>query len=85
MNKKLSCDAKISIAECTKALKELNNKKTPGSDGFPVEFYKFFWNDIKEIVVEALNYSFIKGELSVEQKRGVLTLIPKKNKDRIFF
>ena len=81
---KLTCEGLITVSECARALKQLKNKKTPGSDGLAVEFYKFFWTDIKEFVVQSLNYSMIKGELSIEQKRGILTLIPKKNKDRHF-
>ena len=34
-------DAPISI-ECGRALKLLKNNKSPGYDGFPAEFYKFF-------------------------------------------
>ena len=33
--------------ECGLALKEMQNNKSPGSDGITVEFYKIFWNDIK--------------------------------------
>ena len=35
------------ISECTKALNKLRSGKTPGSDGLTVEFYRFFWEDIK--------------------------------------
>jgi hypothetical protein len=35
-------------SECLKALKILNNGKSPGMDGYTAEFYKFFWNDLNE-------------------------------------
>ena len=60
------------------------NNKSPGSDGFPCEFYKFFWIDISTYVCDSLNYAFDKGELSIDQRRGLITLIPKKDKDRLF-
>ena len=47
-------------------------------------FYKVFWGKIGYLVVRSLNYGFIKGELSVTQKQGIITLIPKDNKPRRF-
>ena len=32
-----------------KQLKEMNNNKTPGSDGIPVDFYKVFWKELRDI------------------------------------
>jgi hypothetical protein len=75
------CEAIISIEELGKALKELPNKKSPGTDGLTTEFYKFFWPDIKHIVFDSLIYAYNNNALSIEQKRGILTLIPKKDKD----
>ena len=75
------CDEDISIEEIGKALKELPNKKTPGTDGFTADFYKFFWINIKDIVFESILYAFNNNTLSIEQKRGILAIIPKKGKD----
>ena len=35
-------DKEISLEECTKALKELSNGKSPGSDGFTAECIKCY-------------------------------------------
>jgi len=78
---KESCDIPITIHELGKALKELGNLKSPGTDGLTTEFYKFFWVDIKELVYNSLIYAYEHNSLSIEQKRGILTLIPKKDKD----
>ena len=77
------CEGAITYSECTRALKDMKNNKTPGSDGFSVEFYKFFWKDISEHLINSLNFAFEKGEISIDQKRGLISLIPKKDKDRI--
>ncbi len=81
---KEACDTNILEAEIRGSLKLLQNGKLPGSDGLTTEFYKFFWHDIKLSIVESIRYSIIKGELSVEQKPGIINLIPKKDKNRLF-
>jgi len=75
------CENKITVDECSKALKELSNGKSPGSDGFTTEFYKFFWINIKDIVYNSFIYAYENGVLSIEQRRAVLTLLPKIGKD----
>ena len=39
------CECQINENECFIALKEMNNGKSPGSDGLTAEFYKLFWTD----------------------------------------
>ncbi len=63
------------------SLKELKNSRSPGS---VVEFYKYFWIYIKQYLINSLKYSLSKGELSLEPKRGIITLIQKKEKIRLF-
>ena len=72
----------LTLEECTKSLKQFMNNKTPGSDGFTIEFYRFFWNAIGPIMVDSFNYAFENGQMSISQKRGIISLIPKKDKDK---
>ena len=58
------------------------NNKIPGSDDNTIEFYRFFWNGIGPIMVDSFNYAFENGEMSISQKRGIISLIPKKDKDK---
>ena len=55
---------------------------SPGSSGFTGNFYKFFWRNIKHFVVRSANYSFDIGSLSIQQKLGIITLLPKGLKDK---
>jgi len=55
--------------------------KSPGSDGLPIEFYKKFWQKLKPFMINSYIDSLKKGELSITQKQGVISLIPKKDKD----
>ena len=80
-SEKSACDEKLSIEECKNALKEMKNNKSPGCDGFTVEFYKFFWDKIKTFVYNSFSWSFQHKLLSLDQRRGVITLVPKKDKD----
>ena len=56
--------------------------KSPGSDGLSAEFYLAFWESLGQDLVESLNYAFECGELTISQRRGIITLIPKKSKDK---
>ena len=76
------CEGKLTADECFKSLQLFENNKSPGEDGLTVEFYKTFWNTIGNLMVESLNYSYDHGELSSSQKRAIITLIEKKDKDR---
>jgi exonuclease III len=78
---KLELDTQMDISDVAKAIAALPNGKAPGSDGFPVEFYKAFWPKIKNQVYDSIQNAIVTGEMSIDQKRGVLTLIPKKDKD----
>ncbi len=76
----LKCEGLLGEEECTRVLKSFVNNKTPGTDGLTTEFYKFFWIDIKLYFINAFNFAFQNQLLSVSQRRGVITLLPK-NKD----
>ena len=65
-------------------LSALKNK-TPGSDGFTVEFFKFFWNDIKSSMVSAIQYMFEHKELPISQRLGIISCLPRGDKPRHFF
>ena len=59
----------------------MKNCKSPGSDGITTEFYKIFWQDIKTYFVISINYSFEQHSLTDLQKQGLITLLPKTDKD----
>ena len=83
-NQKQSCEGNITLDEIKIAIKEMKHDKSPGIDGFPVEFYKVFWKDLGQFLVRSIQSSFVTGELSITQKRGIITCIPKGDKPREF-
>lgn len=77
-----SCAGLLSEDECLNAIKEFKNNKSPGTDGFTSEFYKFYWPELKSDMTSSFNYAFQKGTLSISQRRGIISLIPKKDRDK---
>ena len=69
----------LTDGEILKIIKSLPKNKTPGEDGLPSEFYQVFWIDIKQYLIDSYKYSYDTGELSLTQRRGILSLIPKKS------
>ena len=81
-DEKLSCEGLVTENECLTALREFKNGKSPGTDGLPAEFYRRFWSELGTDMSASFNYAFSTGTLSISQKRGIISLIPKKNKDK---
>ena len=75
-------EGEILYTALTKALKTTKNNKTPGLDSFTVEFLEIVLIDIEHFVHRSVNYSYRTGSLSVTQKQGILTCLPKPNKSR---
>ena len=53
----------------------MNINKAPGIDGLTVEFFKEFWVEIQDLVLDSFNESYTKGKLSYLQRKGVITLL----------
>lgn len=59
----------------------MSNCKSPGIDGLTSEFLKSFWQDIKELLFNALIECINERCLTPSMKTGIITLLPKPNKD----
>ena len=81
---RVNCEGMITLNECSNALRDMPNNKTPGTAGLPTEFYKFFFKDICKNLLDSFNFSFRNGKLSADQRRGVISLITKSDKDPAF-
>ena len=73
------CEDELTVFECHEALSQMQSGKSPGSDGFPAEFYSRFWGLLGGDLVDSLNFSFREGSLSASQRRGILCLLYKKD------
>ena len=75
---KESLEGQINDSEISIALKKMKNGSSPGSDGISTGFLKFFWIKIKIIVLKAINSAYSNGELSLTQRKAIITLIHKR-------
>ncbi|KAK3544504.1 hypothetical protein QTP86_013297 [Hemibagrus guttatus] len=66
------------LEELQAALNSMAGGKAPGIDGLPAEFYKFFWQELREDLLEVLNKSCREMCLPLSSRRAVIILLPKK-------
>ena len=55
----------LTFEECKDTLKSFSNGKSPGEDGFTVEFYRSFFDILGNDLVDSLNTAHEKGKLSI--------------------
>ena len=72
----------LTAEECREALNGMDTLKSPGIDGLTAEFYLPFWAVLGNDLIEVLNYGFQNGQLSVSQRRDLLSQIFKKGEKR---
>ena len=63
--------------ELLNALKGFQPGKTPGDDGFTKEFYEIFFELLWGNLIDSFNAAFQTGKMSISQRRGIISLIPK--------
>ncbi|XP_078165205.1 uncharacterized protein LOC144559911 [Carex rostrata] len=71
----LDCD--ISDEEIKGAIFQMPKGKASGPDGFPIEFYQFFWG-IVGVDIIAMVRNFYNGRSIRQINKATITLIPKK-------
>ena len=79
---KYICEGEITPLECTKAVKSFARNKSPGTDGFPAEFYQHFWDILGSDFVEMANACYAAGSLAPSQRIALISTIFKKG-DRL--
>jgi len=77
--KKVELEGKLTLEECRKTLMALGNGKGNGEDGRTAEFYKRFFDLFGQEFLDSVNAAYEGNELSISQRRGVITLIPKED------
>ena len=57
----------------------MENDKSPGIDGIPVEFYKTFYDTLENDLIQLYNnILFTEKSITGTMQKAIITLIPKK-------
>lgn len=75
------CEREFSIVEIRDALKSMKKGKAPGTDGLSVEFYLHVWEHLEGPIFNMFQECLAKGEMIANMKQGVISLIPKPDKE----
>lgn len=78
------CDQDILLQEVAGAIKHLKCNKSPGNDGITAEFYQLFSDILSPFLLEVFIESIKNHKLPPSMTQGVISLIPKQNKDLLF-
>ncbi|KAK3521743.1 hypothetical protein QTP70_016247, partial [Hemibagrus guttatus] len=68
----------LGLEELQAVLNTMSGGKAPGINGLPVEFYKFFWKELGEDLLEVLEESCRERCPPLSSRRVMITLLPKK-------
>uniref|UniRef100_A0A3P9H232 Reverse transcriptase domain-containing protein n=1 Tax=Oryzias latipes TaxID=8090 RepID=A0A3P9H232_ORYLA len=74
-------DKPFSVQEVMNTIKSMQNGKCPGPDGFSVDFFKKFSNQLSPFLLSVFEESLATGTLPPTMRQAVISLIPKPDKN----
>ena len=76
------CEMDITAAELSAALSAMKPNTAPGPCGWTAEFFRHFWDIFCPLLLEVIKEIFECGKFPESWSCSVITLIPKKGKDK---
>lgn len=70
----------ITTSEINEAIKKLKSGKSPGTDGFPIEFFKMFASKLVPLLLKLFREVLDKKALPTTMTQAAITLLLKKIK-----
>lgn len=67
--------------EISQATRSMKNRKAPGPDGYPIEFYKAFASKLIPLLCLVYSESLKQEKLPTSMTQGTIYVLPKKGKD----
>lgn len=74
-------DKEFTLEELDRIVSKIKLGKSPGLDGFPVEFYKVFSKELLPYLQELLSYCMNQGAILMSWSEAKIAVIPKSGKD----
>ena len=71
-----ACEGKLSAAELMAAMKRMQNRRAPGPDGLPIEFYRAL-PELVDMLLTVYNEASVTGALPAAMQEGAVTLLYK--------
>ena len=68
-------ESEITMTEVSRALQDLDNSKSPSTDGLPAKFYKCFWFKLKDLLFGTIKEIAATGKMHLSACRGILSLL----------
>ena len=69
-------------SELFKPLNSTRDCQSPENDGLTKEFYKYFWNVIKDPLINSIKEARKNKKLRISQPQVVIKMIEKKDRDK---
>jgi len=74
--------AEITTEELQQVMGKLKSGKSPGSDGFPSEWYRAYYKELMPLLRDTFNLVIKEGKTPPSWKEAIISVIPKEKKDR---
>lgn len=76
-------DKPLQLEEILKGLQLMQSGKAAGPDGFPIDFYKRFANQLAPLLLDMYNDSLVNGSLPLTLTQASISLILKRDKNPV--
>ena len=79
-HERIAFEQPLSYEELTEALNKMKKGKSPGSNGYTSNFFKYFWNRLGPFLYKAFIFRSRSNTMPMSHREGIITMIPKAGK-----